>query len=65
MSDYEIHVKTLEERRKMPLKSAQRMFEASAPKRNQSTSRQSGSVAQPQFDSQSLIQQARKNVQGQ
>ena len=65
MSDYEIHMRTLAERNKNPLSSAQKMLEVSAQNRGQSTSRKSGSVAQPQFDSQSLIQQARKNVQGQ
>lgn len=63
MSDYEIHMKTLDERRKKPLQSAKKMLELSAQKAN-GAQRKTNSTA-PVFDPASLMQQARKNIQGQ
>lgn len=63
MSDYEVQMRTLAERRKMPLQSAQKMLELSAQKAN-GAQRKTNSTA-PVFDPASLMQQARKNIQGQ
>ena len=60
MSDYEIHMKTLDERRKKPLQSAKKMLELSAQKVN-GAQRKTNPTA-PVFDPASLMQQARKNL---